>query len=437
MSNLFMMEHSCETAKPELELFSNLPTQSSLDDGYYEEIGSKNSLSDGPISFDVNGDGNDYMDLNNSYLMCEVKVTKGDGGDLDDGERVGCVNGLLHSLFNQVVIKLNDTIVSENNNTYHYRAHLENLLSFGAEAKRNQLSAGLWYKDTAGHMDDVDEANAGNVKRKEHISKSKNIQLMGRIHSEVFLQDRYLINGVDMTLKLTRNSNQFCLMAADNSNYKVKIMTASFYVRKVKVNSAVQLKHIEKMDKQLTPAIYPIRRVEVKSFGIGMGSLSASEEGIFSGQLPKRVVIGFVESAAYDGRYAKNPYNFKHFDLKHISLYCEGKQIPATPYQPNFTNGNSLRSYLSLYEVSGKLFQDTSLDITREEYANGYTLYGFDLTPDLSESGCFHLIKKGSIRLELKFASQIPTPVNCILYAEFDSAIKIDKNRQVLVEHFA
>lgn len=97
-------------------------------------------------------------------------------------------------------------------------------------------------------MDDLANANAGNVKRKAFISESKN---------------RYLINGVDMSIKLMRNSNAFCMMAADDSAYKLRVMKASFFVRKVKVNSAVQLKHIEKLDKQLIPAIYPIRRVEV------------------------------------------------------------------------------------------------------------------------------------------------------------------------------
>ena len=292
-------------------------------------------------------------------------------------------------------------------------------------------------QDTAGAMENLAAANAGFVKRKELLADSKTIQLVGRLHSDIFFQNRYLLNGVDMTIKLIRNSNAFCLLAPQDSTYKISIVNASYFARKVKVNSSIQLKHIEKLDKQLTPALYPIRRVEVKSFGIALGSLSAHEDGIFSGQLPKRVVIGFVESAAYDGRYDKNPYNFQPFGLKFISLYCDGKQIPSKPLQPDFENNNTLRSYLSLYEVSGKLFQDTSLGISREEYAGGYALYGFDLTPDLSETGCFHLIKKGNIRLEVKFASALNVPVNCIIYAEFDSSISIDKNRSVLVEHFS
>ena len=436
MSELFMLDHSCETAKPELELFSSLPTQSSVEEGYYEDFDSKNNITDGPITFEVCGDGTDYMDLLNTYLMCDVKVTKADGSDIENDDNVGCVNGLMHALFNQVVVKLNDTMVSENNNTYHYRAHLENLLSFGTEAKQNQLSAALWFKDTAGHMDDIAAANAGNVKRKEYIAESKTVQLMGRIHSDMFMQNRYLVNGVDLTIKLNRNNSSFCLMGADVSTFKLKMVSATLFVRKVKVNSSIQLKQIEKIDKQNSPAIYPIRRVEVKSFGIGVGSLSTTKEGLFSGQLPKKIVIGFVESAAYDGRYSKNPFNFKHFNTKFITLYCEGKQIPVKGFQPDFANSQSLRSYMSLYEVAGKLFHDSSLDIDRKEYENGYSLFGFDLTPDLSETGCFHLIKKGNIKLEVKFSQQLAQPVNCIIYAEFDSVVKIDKSREVIVEHF-
>lgn len=431
------MEHSCETARSELELFSQLPTQTSVEEGYYVEFAAKNSLSDGPILFDVHGDGSDYVDLLNSYLFLEVKVVQQDGTDLEDDAVVSSANGLFHSLFNQVEVKLNDTLVSESNNTYHYRAYIENLLSYGVESKDNQLSAALWYKDTAGVMENLLASNKGFVKRKELLGKSKLVQMMGRLHSDIFFQNRYLLNGVDLNIRLIRNSNAFCLMGARDSTFKISIVNASYFIRKVKVNSSIQLKHIEMLDKQLTPAVYPIRRVEVKSFGVAVGSLSAIEDGLFSGQLPKRIVIGFVESAAYEGRYDKNPYNFQHFGLKFITLYCDAKQIPSKPYQPDFDNNNTLRSYLSLYEVSGKLFQDSSLGINREEYGGGYTLFGFDLTPDLSQTGCFHLIKKGNIRLEVKFNTPLAQPVNCIIFAEFDSSIKIDKNRSVLVDYFS
>jgi hypothetical protein len=70
--------------------------------------------------------------------------------------QVGVVNNFLHSLFKQVDVFLKEKQVTQATSTYAYRAYLETLLNYSPSAKDSQLTASLYYKDTAGKMDAAD-----------------------------------------------------------------------------------------------------------------------------------------------------------------------------------------------------------------------------------------------------------------------------------------
>lgn len=397
MSDSFIFEHSCLAAKPELQLFDDLPTQAAIEGGYTTEYLPRSNVNDGgPIKFEVSGASSDYIDLLNSYLFFELKITKGDNADLDAGEAVGPINLIAQTLFKQIDVSLNDTLISDSSNLYHYRSIFETLLSYTSDEGKKQLSVSLFSKDTPGHMNDIADANTGLVSRRGNFAESKTVQVIGRPHSDIFYQHRYIVNGVTIKLKLIRNSDAFVLMAADGATYKIKILNASFFVRKVSVNKGIKEKHIEKMDSQLQPALYPLRRVMMKSLTVPVGSLSLTEENLFSGQLPKRIVIGMVNSVSYEGAYDGNPFNFQDFGLSFCCLYINGKMVPQKPLVSNFPNNLTLRNYFTLLESTGKAFRDSGVDITRDEYNNGYSLLAFDLSPDLEDSGCYHLTRRAT-----------------------------------------
>jgi hypothetical protein len=76
----------------------------------------------GPYEFAVNGAGNDYIDLTNTYLFVEAQIMDDDDTALDGGADVGPVNLWMHSLFSDVSVSFNENLVSPPNSLYPYRA---------------------------------------------------------------------------------------------------------------------------------------------------------------------------------------------------------------------------------------------------------------------------------------------------------------------------
>ena len=436
----FVHPQSCECAKSELDIFTVPPTQTSVEAGSYIEFNPISSIADGtPIEFVIGGSGQDYIDLANTQLFVRAKILRANGNAIDNTNHVGPVNLWLHSLFSEVDVKLNDTLITSTNNTYAYRAYLETLLSYGPAAKKSQLTASLYYKDVAGHMEEAnphDQAgeNTGFRQRHSFVEDSAVVDMLGCIHNDLFFQDKYLPNDVTMRIRLVRNKDAFALMSSENAAaYRIKIMDCKLFVRKAKLNASVFVAHAKTLEG--ANAKYPIRRVICKTFTVPRGNLDFTQENIFSGQMPTRLVIGMVDNDAFNGSYSKNPFNFKNFDLTQLKLYLDGQQNHIKPLEPNYGTNHFIAAFMSLFTGTRKQWKDEGNDITRTDYPAGYTLYAFDLTPDLAEHDHFNLTKEGSLRVDIKFGTALPLTINVIAYAEFENVIEIDRNRNVLFDY--
>lgn len=129
-------------------------------------------------------------------------------------------------------------------------------------------------------------------------------------------------------------------------------------------------------------AKYPLRPVDCKVYSIPQGSMSHMHENLFLGTLPKRLVLCCIDNDAFNGLYAKNPFHAKHNTINFFAVYVDGRQVPAKPLQPNFDQNLYVRSYVNLFSSTGKVAQDEGNGLTRADFGNGYTFFGFDLTPD-------------------------------------------------------
>ena len=475
MSYVHPYSKRCE--KSEIDLFSVPPTQLSLEKGRWIDYRPLSSVTndDSAITFLISGT-DEYIDLSETTLVVEGKVINGDGSDLSGGTQsnVAPVNNFLHSLIKQVDVYLNGKQVTPAMGTYAYRSYIETLLNYDVSAKNSQLSSALYFKDTPGQMDengalprsrtityvekDTNGAsgnkatpksvtlsapgtgNQGFAKRHEFIKGSKKFVLSGPIFSDVFMGDRLLLNMLDLKVVLNRSSNAFCLMdknaGSNKVNPKVKLSDVILKIRKVKVDQSVS-DATELILKQ-TPALYPVRRVECKALTTPAGLPSVRKDNIFSGIIPKSFVFGLVNANSYNGENDKNPYNFHHFKVKTVTLTANGEEIPFKQLVLDYTSAtvkDFVQAYNTLFSGTGKMYANTGLDITREDYAEGYTLYAFDLTPDMcNTTDYFNAVQRGTLSVDITFDGQTEVPINMVCYGDFENIIRIDFERNVIYD---
>ena len=485
MSYVHPYSKRCE--KSEVDLFSVPPTQLSLEKGRWIDYRPLSSVEnpDSAITFLIAGT-DEYLDLSKTILVVEGKIMKEDGKtELSGGGQtnVAPVNNFLHSLFKQIDVYLNGKQVTPAMGTYAYRSYIETLLNYDVSAKKSQLSSALYFKDTPGEMDEVGAlpqtklakikpvtisggsetvgaeetvsitvggtGNQGFANRHKFIENGNQFVLSGPIFSDVFMSDRLLLNMLNLKVVLNRSPNAFCLMDRNTGDNvikpKVKLTDVVLKIRKVKVDQAVN-DATEIMLKQ-TPALYPIRWVECKVLTIPGNLPTVRQDNIFSGIIPKSFVFGLVNVDASNGVYDKNPYNFEHFGVTAVTLTANGEEIPfkqLTLQYPGSSAGKTdpatdvevdfVQAYNTLFSGTGKMYANTGLDISREDYAGGYALYAFDLTPDMCNStDYFNAVQRGSLSVAINFKSH-DDPIAMVCYGDFENVIRIDSERNVIYD---
>ena len=111
-------------------------------------------------------------------------------------------------------------LISSATNTYAYRSISEVLLNYDKEAAESQLGCGIFCKNRGGQMEAMDISadpvlNTGLGTRSEWTKTRKTVELQGRIHSDLFNQEKLILNCADLTVKLHRHKPEFCLLSAD------------------------------------------------------------------------------------------------------------------------------------------------------------------------------------------------------------------------------
>lgn len=414
-----------------LDLFKVPPTQVSVDASYYQPIHLTNSCkSDGPWNFLIQP-GPHYFHMNKNFLLVTLKITKADGTapkDVDS-DPVGPINMIAKTLFRQVKVTVNGRVAFDSGPNYAYRAYLETELNFDKQVKTSYLDSQLYHKDTPSDKIDSPD-NEGLKKRLEPFRNGAEVQVMAPVICDLFSCDRLLLANTLVGLELHKNSNEFCLMSYKSERFKLSVVDMVWYVKKLEISPSVHL-GIEATLHRNT-AKYPIRRIEVTKLTISPKRQSVPTTPIFNGQIPRRLIVGFVPTDAYFGDYRKSPFVFGNHGLQEISIEAAGQLYPRDPLRLDYAGRKFIRAFVQLYDCLGLDDSNQTNGITAQDFVNSHCLYAFDFSPEEPDSAHWQLLKTGATIIRATFAKAVPEPgLECICFAEFDNLIMIDRLRNI------
>lgn len=411
----------------------------------HERIGPTAVLTDGgasgEIKFFIPPSSNGLLSLSDVFLELEVaiqgKEATADWSTIDATDNIAPVNNFLHSLFQSVHVTLANRVISDSANYYPYRAYLETILKYNAQAIASQLSASGFERDTPRKFNSAAD-NVGELQRKEYFSSGDYIQLSGKLFTDIFMQSKPLITGVPLEVRLVMGKPEFFLReTADGvtKQYRAVVRNPRLHVRRYIPAPDFMLAVADELQQRTVK--YHIERTVMRVYDIAAGIQTSQFSNIQIGQLPKAVFVGFVESEDFHGKGKTSPFNFQHCNVSQISVEVDGQSFPSKPYRADFSKKSSLECYDGLLDALGRRGDPTGeFIVDRKGYENGYTIFGFDLTPGATGLGPLTLIKQGNLSVAVTFGGQtgLTKPLMMVCMLVYDSILEINQHRQLIAD---
>ena len=430
--------------KSELDHFSLPPVQTAIETAKYVNYNPvNNNFTSDTIAWDITGTPDESIDLAHSTLLIDVTFKTNAGLDVDSGTAAcGPVNLLSRSLFCGHELLINGEPVSSVPALSHYTAYFEHLLNYDGYLARNQLHDAGFMLDDNNNFDSAIvsipdpnplrlKMNSGIMLRRLRVMDGRVWRMYCKFPSDLANQQLFIPPRLDLKLTLTRSKESFAMLNVIDAapDAKIVILNAALRIKKLKMDANFLLAH--EMLLQKRNAVIPFVESGCLEMTIPQGSSTWTRDDVFRGAIPKKIVVGFVDSRAVGGCWNRNPYKFDHLNISQIVTYVNSEPIPSKPLQLAPAAENFRDGILSLLETSGTLHKNASLPFDHSNWAGGYGLFGFNLEPDVGDGSCINPVKKGVLGINCTFSVPTPATYSVIIYFNKNGLVEIDQRRNI------
>jgi len=413
-----------------LDLFTIPSTDFAVIKSDYQQIGPTNQIKgrEIPISFRIEKSLAGFLDLKDSFLLVRASIKRNDGTNLQTTDIVAPENLFLHTMFQNVNVKLNGVTVCDTNFTYPYHSWILKQFTTGAGIKESYLTSELYFKDKK--PDDFSQANKSFQSRLNISKNSSSFETIGRISNSIFELQRYLPGNVVVDVQLTQSMPEFCISAqSTETGYYVDLEEAYLYVRRHSIHPTLSQKIQQEFNRG--PAYYPFLKNEMKVTHIPKGLTTFVSESMFRGILPEVLCIGLVSHEAFTGAYNKSPFNFRNYNLSKLTVTIDDHPVVYRAIECNYEQNQYLMGYNTLKK--GAIGSCNGNDISIADYLQGNVMYVLDVSPHRASE--LHSDKVGEMKIRVSFSRETPEVVTLVVFGQMQSMFTVDKQGNVQLEY--
>ncbi|CAH3183082.1 unnamed protein product [Porites lobata] len=417
-----------------------------------------------PITFSIPG-SDDYYDTNSLRFKVKVRLTDpaaqyaGLSADLtansdaNNTKSTYCVNNFGHSIFRDITMSMNGVLMTEQSNTYHYRAYLETLLNYNREEGATKLAPQGWVNQlnvipvmgaTGANADIPTNANwSGNTELRALTSKllAENWHtFIIRPHLPPLKTGKLLVPNVQMDFELFLNPNSVYLMGTPNKgtlnvkkfpaihNNDIKV---TLLMRKVTLNASVyvRLQKERQLGKQI--ARYPVVRSEIRTFSFDGRTTQWEQDNVFVGRFPDRVMVGLLHSNTFNGALTRYPFAFQKFGVTQVRQTLNGEEYPYRTLQLTGDQAyEDLLGYDRFLQAMGAYNEDKIPMLLPSDWGQNKncTLFMFNNVPSgkADDPQYRNPRQSGNTRLVIDFAAAVGHNVTILVWSEYENMYEIN-----------
>jgi hypothetical protein len=427
--------------------YSKKGVSDSCDIGFVEKFYSKNDIRTGILEFQVDGNAEHLilpskiflklgLELNGKSISVDPVTKIATEVKLKDGAKCSVVNNIFGSIFESVEVYVSNQSITKSDKHNPYNTYLQTLCNYGEDSLKTYFELSGWAKDTAAHMDDVSQDNNEGLKTRRAMFRGTPLkgEFIGKLCSPIFFQHKALPSQISLRIVLRKAKDEFLLMH-EAGEFELKITDAVLMVQKVGITPILKEGYMKMLEED-HPIPYFLTTPSVNYYSIELGASQFMRDDLFLGKMPRRIVVGMVETDAYHGKKDKNPFNFQDFGLIEIAMYKDGIPYPRPVLKLDMATSECAEAYHNFMSSLNGAYSRNVPMLTLADYKKGFTLFSFDMSPD--QMGSIHpgslLNMNSNIRLEMKFKTALRKNVTLLVYSEIEHLMEIHRDRRVSID---